>query len=1273
MTMGKPDNARRGPELGNEDAIDLSAETRRKLDGRGPEGIMATLKEQFASLAGKATDEGRDLDRGFGAVTDIAGQDSPAGVSAARGVEAVNAVVQDVAAQGEDLLDEAEQVMSHNYDKAFELKSLEFLKQNQWEKWGQHYSGELSPNGFMLDKNGNETTFRPSDNLDSASKKFVEAVRAAAPKDEFAEVDVGLDEMLAAPLPSVTSVESAVNAGPAVDVAPVVATVAAAESGTSIDQPDAAPVDVAPVDVVTTSETPEQARERMGKRLEDVFAVPDSKFRQFSTYAWAKYADRFVEPGLPVEKVITSAMEARDAAEVSQRLLYYKESSPAKRLEALKSTPFVDPFLKDGKLDVPKLQEALRMAFGAFIEGGAKVGRDPDVDPSEVDALVAEIGRIATEKHRLTDEEFNVLLTDEDEERFKAAGFGMQRSPDGSRAFDDKKFLLSAKEYMEQFPEGEWKIKLGQTLAKKNLDGERGAIAELEAKLKKAKGREKISLMDELEATKRGYEAHRAEFVGDNAGRMLGERLRLEELRVKEVVENRSGWDKFGKKLYDAYKWLGDKNLEGWVKSKTDNKFLQKLGKVASLRTVVNATLGGLAVWGGAGLTIGASAFALRRVMSGAGAAFGSYDAMRQISDRGMMDATPESVKKMSKEQVLKQMEAIEAKARVSGDPKLLDGNAAYEALRYGLREKFKEDGPGAMLKSYIDDADGNIARMAKKRAGKDKLFMVAAAGVGLFVGGGFLGAGIRKLFGGSEALTSQGDVAKSAAKTAKASVVEAARTKPATDLSYKDAYGSQEKPMWNVEKSMAPVKTMSLKTDAPPVLEQVTFSDAEASAPSSDATPSLELGDTRAPSSDLPPPGAPDAAPLPDAGKVKAGLDLVGKGDGYVKVFTRQIEADPAKFGFDPAKDGDPTKWAKKLAGKIAKEQGLMDRGLRAGARVTLDPDHKVNLSEGGDYVRQPKVDLGQGSIGGDFDPTKVLEDFAKEPFRDPQGRVTSLSFGPGYEGSARFTYGDMGIVKDMQIDGARMPTDAEIGEVLKEDWMKKVADSRMGIGNFEQAKADLAQKVSRLRAMAELEKRFEAEGEGNTAAAQFLRKRMKLEMMVINKDFLGAVSDDMARDVNSRINEAAKVIQGSVPREGVVNEVAARPKFEASTTVSEKTTTLEDGSAATYSQNQDLKGSVFAPFEGEAASVAVPPETAAVAPKPERPVAKFFKSIGNWFKDAGKAIVNIPKATGENMQNTMEQNQAMRDATSDQRNKDYWDKFGGKGPGANPPDVKR
>lgn len=100
----------------------------------------------------------------------------------------------------------------------------------------------------------------------------------------------------------------------------------------------------------------------------------------------------------------------------------------------------------------------------------------------------------------------------------------------------------------------------------------------------------------------------------------------------------------------------------------------------------------------------------------------------------------------------------------------------------------------------------------------------------------------------------------------------------------------------------------------------------------------------------------APHAAEAPPT---VAGPDLteIHKGDGYVKIFDRQIEADPGAFGYDAARDGDLHKWAMKVANRFAKEQGVMGKGLRFDAahpgHVTLHPDGTFELTDAKDYVR--------------------------------------------------------------------------------------------------------------------------------------------------------------------------------------------------------------------------------------------------------------------------------------------------------------------------------
>lgn len=59
-----------------------------------------------------------------------------------------------------------------------------------------------------------------------------------------------------------------------------------------------------------------------------------------------------------------------------------------------------------------------------------------------------------------------------------------------------------------------------------------------------------------------------------------------------------------------------------------------------------------------------------------------------------------------------------------------------------------------------------------------------------------------------------------------------------------------------------------------------------------------------------------------------------VKRGDGVTTVLYRQIEANPDKFGFDPSTDGDLEKWSRRLATKIAKDNGVFFEGGYTGVK---------------------------------------------------------------------------------------------------------------------------------------------------------------------------------------------------------------------------------------------------------------------------------------------------------------------------------------------------
>lgn len=59
-----------------------------------------------------------------------------------------------------------------------EEESLKYLKANNADWFFSEYSGEVSPQGYLISKDGKETNFLPSQNISAGYPEVLEAVRA---------------------------------------------------------------------------------------------------------------------------------------------------------------------------------------------------------------------------------------------------------------------------------------------------------------------------------------------------------------------------------------------------------------------------------------------------------------------------------------------------------------------------------------------------------------------------------------------------------------------------------------------------------------------------------------------------------------------------------------------------------------------------------------------------------------------------------------------------------------------------------------------------------------------------------------------------------------------------------------------------------------------------------------------------------------------------------------------------------------------------------------
>jgi hypothetical protein len=299
--------------------------------------------------------------------------------------------------------------------------------------------------------------------------------------------------------------------------------------------------------------------------------------------------------------------------------------------------------------------------------------------------------------------------------------------------------------------------------AEKNKKAYEGLVGRFKGWIKKD---EKSGAEAEFIMAEEEYKKARAEYVAGNAERMLKERADLADARARELHEKRG-------KIYRAWKWLGEQNVEKIMPEKWKaklaawrpegkigkiTKFATRLGtKFLSLRTGVSFGLLGVGIWGGVGTAAAFSLFAARRAIGGAGAGFGTYDLLRRGQESWAttkwnlswkpweMKAglTKEDVEKLSEEELEERMAHFEMNAAL-GNSKVSE-NEIYKLLAERYREtvegKAEMKGADAMkfLEAQMEGVDDKLKELKVKAKRNDRIMKGVAVGMGLVAGSGLI------------------------------------------------------------------------------------------------------------------------------------------------------------------------------------------------------------------------------------------------------------------------------------------------------------------------------------------------------------------------------------------------------------------------------------------------------------------------------------------------------------------------------------------------------
>lgn len=340
------------------------------------------------------------------------------------------------------------------------------------------------------------------------------------------------------------------------------------------------------------------------------------------------------------------------------------------------------------------------------------------------------------------------------------------------------------------------------------VNAKRKELAEVEAKLLTASGKEKKELEENVKEKYKKYEQARANYVCENAMRLMRERARLTDDIAEKKKEQKGG---LAKKLYDKWHALGQLSLDkvdfeklfskgGKMGQRTYEILTKKLEETAvgsrmekilesnrvgkwvakkfgrgnvgrfaakfiNVRTIISYGLFGAGWYLGATSAVGLSAMALRRGFAGIGAGFGNYDILRRRAEVGSekvgpkfwrREMKPEDVSKMKPEDLTRRMEDLEAWARLNGQK--ISENKAYKMMARETRDRLetrtkeiqeaRAEDIARLLIEEANKTDNAIIERAIKIKMEDFDRKLIGVGIGIFIGSGIFAKILGSMFG---------------------------------------------------------------------------------------------------------------------------------------------------------------------------------------------------------------------------------------------------------------------------------------------------------------------------------------------------------------------------------------------------------------------------------------------------------------------------------------------------------------------------------------------
>jgi hypothetical protein len=453
-----------------------------------------------------------------------------------------------------------------------------------------------------------------------------------------------------------------------------------------------------------------------------------------------------------------------------------------------------------------------------------------------------------------------------------------------------------------------------------------GLVGELRTKLTGA-GEKKSAIEEEVALIREKYEQARAEVIGEDVMGMLDETATMTGAMAEAVAEKKGLTARAFEAIRNAHKKLGEYNLEklGWH---PEGRIAKMVARGVNARLLVNGILvGGGTAFGGTAAALGA--ITARRIFGGMSAGYGSFDFMSMLSERKGKKAALEGLESDTTEGLVHRLEDLEARALVNG--KDLSQDETYQKLKAEFGKRFGgqaiagPEGEAVQLEREVmlqlmSQKQERVDALQEMHTDRATAMKLAATGIGLLAGSGLIAKGVMKGAKGAWHAT-----------FGSAQPVEAAVVLPNGDV----AVDSPE-----LDHLAPRVEDVDYAAKLHPAVEDAVPADA--------AHPSVEGAAAHLPET----PNAVDAEALK--------LAEIHKGDGVIRIVSRQLEAKPEAWGYDAAKDGDLHKWASKMTHELmAKNKISGDIRLKLDAahpgHVLVSPDGKIEMSDAKTYMAEP------------------------------------------------------------------------------------------------------------------------------------------------------------------------------------------------------------------------------------------------------------------------------------------------------------------------------